>query len=74
MYLAIELFGRDPVSKLSLDTFGRFGDGVDLLLGADDGLGLDSGDIPGVGPGQEAVVVLGKGNKGSLLDEFSLQL
>lgn len=74
MYLVIELFGRDPVSKLSLDTFGGFGNGLDLLLGADDRLGLDSGDILRVGPGEEAVVVLGKGDNDSLLDELCLQL
>ena len=34
--------------------------GFDLLLRADDGLRLDAGDILGVSPGQEAVVVLGQ--------------
>jgi hypothetical protein len=72
--LLVQLLRRDPVSQLSLDALGRLGDGVDLLLGADDRLGLDAGHVPRVGPGQEAVVVLGQGDQDALLDEIGLDL
>ena len=69
MNLVIQLIGGNPESKLTLNTFGGLWDGFDLLLGTNDRLGLDSGNVLGVSPGQEAVVILGKGNQDALLDK-----
>ena len=62
MDLLVQLLWGDPVSKLALDTLSRLRNSFDLLLRADDCLGLDAGNILGVSPGQEAVVVLGQRN------------
>ena len=70
----IQLIGGNPESKLTLNTFGGLWDGFDLLLGTNDRLGLDSGNVLGVSPGQEAVVILGKGNQDALLDKVVFDL
>jgi len=74
MDLVIELIWRNPESELAFNSRRWLRDCIDLLLGADDGLGLYSGHVLGVGPGQEAVVILGKWNQDALLDKIILDL
>ena len=68
--LLVELSGRDPVSKPSLDALRGVGNGGDLLRRGDERARFDAGDVLRIGSRQEAIVVLRQRDEHAGIDEL----
>lgn len=74
MDLVIQVLRRHPVTQLSLVSLSWFRDRLDLVRSRDDCFRFNSGNVPGVSPGQEAVLVLGQRDQDTLLDQVLVEL